>query len=395
MIAGVMQPKSNSAFRRKNQGKRQEAANYLAGVKADMHHVEAYLQKSKTFEVFNTLQNTQRLKVEQVIEEMNLLLKSYPKSQMVGVYYSGHGCANGGDWCFKDGNFGFKLLRNVLLRRGNIKIFCDSCFSGDWAVELKKWEGLTQNVYIFAGSVPGKSALDAGAEGGMATVQWLNLFPKLFDHEANSFGEVMKAMQDSYGCCAKIDGKKTYHYLEFRDAEAEYDLAQSMKSISLADKDVESDDDGDDHKAQAQASSGVTCSKGHPLRMMTQAQLVAEKPGYEQGVQCDGCGRSATKVGGSAHCSRCEYDLCPRCYIEQSAQESGSSYKAAKVKKTCDKGHPLYKLSLSELYEYSDYPRGTYICNDCFQMSSPAKGYAYAHHCPLCRFDLCPQCVSK
>lgn len=123
---------------------------------------------------------------------------------------------------------------------------------------------------------------------------------------------------------------------------------------------------------------------------MRQEHLVAENVGYANGVTCDRCGVSAKTVGGCAHCSRCEYDLCPRCYVESG---SGSSYKPHKVKRTCDMGHTLYKLSLYELYEFSDYPMA-YICNGCFKMSSRAKGYTYSHHCPLCRFDLCPKCVS-
>jgi len=417
LIAGVMSPHSKGAARARlnmdRDGGKKGAPSYLAGVQVDLGNVDKYLQNSKTFYTCNIVQNTKNLEVKDVIKEMNDMLyevdadvkKKERKSPMVGVYYSGHGCSNGGDWCFKDGDFSFKFLESVLRKRGNIKIFSDSCFSGDWAVKLKKWEYRTRNVWIFAGSVPGASALDGGDEGGMATAKWLKLFPKLFDDEANSYDDVMEAMHQSYGCCAKIDDDGEYHYIEFRDAHAEYKLQQGMKGISLANKGAESDGDDsdgddsdadDDYKAEAVgvASSGVTCSMGHPLRFMTQAQLVAEKPGYANGVGCDRCGKSAKKVGGSAHCSRCEYDLCPQCFIELSAEENGSSYKPVEVEKTCDEGHPLYKLNLVELNEYSDYPMA-YICDGCFEMSTLAKGYDHAHHCPLCRFDLCPKCVSK
>merc|ERR1712087_630698 len=83
------------------------------------------------------------------------------------------------------------------------------------------------------------------------------------------------------------------------------------------------------------------------------------------------------------------YNLCPQCFFnaKKLSEDAKSSLK-------CKKDHNLYKLSLSELQDWSEYPKkyATFICDQCL-CQSDASRFTYSLHCPLCRYDLCPQCI--
>ena len=62
------------------------------------------------------------------------------------------------------------------------------------------------------------------------------------------------------------------------------------------------------------ADTMATCSQKHALVKFSKKDLIAELSGYSSGYICDKC--NSEYIGTSYHCSKCEYDLCFKCYRE-------------------------------------------------------------------------------
>eukprot|EP01084_Bolivina_argentea_P267210 453538_1 len=142
---------------------------------------------------------TQEVVEDQVIKVFKKA-KYYPKEHQVKIFYSGHGYKNTGDWVVSGGKISWNFIRNQIYKHGgNTELFLDSCYSGNWAINLKQLEGKVKNVAIWAASYPGKAALYAKS----ATERWGNFLPKLFwandDEDWNNVHKIF------YGTCGMID----------------------------------------------------------------------------------------------------------------------------------------------------------------------------------------------
>merc|ERR1712013_648889 len=78
-----------------------------------------------------------------------------------------------GNWCFADGVVTLEdVIKAVKSQNANlwITILADCCFSGNWAKDLKRYEGKYDEIYIRAASRPGRAAQEVKA-GGLFTLE--------------------------------------------------------------------------------------------------------------------------------------------------------------------------------------------------------------------------------
>eukprot|EP01084_Bolivina_argentea_P196315 336554_1 len=203
LIAGVTKPSDKHAMTRNGTKARNNPSDYLQGISHDMSKMEDFvLQNDNDFELFNAVRNMKNLKKKTVIQEIENLAKLSSKHEAIGIYYTGHGNEKG-DWCFADGNVKWKNIKKLLKQNnGKLILLLDSCYSGNWAQNLKQLEGKVKEVVIFAGSKPDEVAWDIPTSGGTATTYWLEHLAEVFEGEAS----------DIVGCVGLINENGEYNF---------------------------------------------------------------------------------------------------------------------------------------------------------------------------------------
>jgi hypothetical protein len=156
------------------------AAGNLVGTVADIngmykfHHVTG----RKVTAMFVTVKDSS---VEKVMAEFHSLFNSGLHSCL--LYYSGHGRADKGDWCFQNaaGTYEFISLQMILHawdQRGiafpeqQLVIIADCCFSGVWVAELNRL--MLSDVRMQAACGATEKCVDT-LDGGLFTTVWLDV----------------------------------------------------------------------------------------------------------------------------------------------------------------------------------------------------------------------------
>ena len=114
------------------------------------------------------IQNMKYLTKQSVLYSIKKCVKN--SNNDIHIYYTGHGQKGTGNWCFDNGVVTLDdIIKNTKSVNKSIYIYADCCYSGQWAVELHKYQGKCRNVYIETASRPGEVAWDT-KDGGMFTL---------------------------------------------------------------------------------------------------------------------------------------------------------------------------------------------------------------------------------
>ena len=170
LIAGCTNPPKNV----KAADKSRDSGSYLGGIRCDMSNMEEEVQKKSDYlygELFDILRGMNSLKKSTVLERIRKCAER--PTSVIYIYYTGHGQTDTGNWCFADGVVTLKevigAVRSSQKKHLRIYVIADCCYSGNWASDLKEYEGKETGIDIWAASRPGKVAWDS-KEGGYFTL---------------------------------------------------------------------------------------------------------------------------------------------------------------------------------------------------------------------------------
>ena len=151
---------------------------YLEGIKYDFATVQDMLERDQRFttdhKLYNTLENMRSLECDDVIREIKKFAQFAHDNdcKSINVYYTGHGESHTGNWCFSDGTMAMKQVLNTIKstdwEKRNIHLWLDACYSGNWVVDLHRYQNKHWTIQVFAASYPGKVAHDT-EKGGLFT----------------------------------------------------------------------------------------------------------------------------------------------------------------------------------------------------------------------------------
>eukprot|EP01084_Bolivina_argentea_P035255 65407_1 len=171
LIAGT----TNSPSYIKASDKVRDNGSYLDGITADLHNMEKFVNMhngDSCYTLDTIIQDMKYLSKKTVIDRIKKTAKNTRKNGGIYLYYTGHGAANTGDWCFADGVVSLKEVIDAVKSSDptlDIRIHADCCYSGNWIIKIAEFKGKYKNIYIEAASHPGKVAYDT-ANGGMWTL---------------------------------------------------------------------------------------------------------------------------------------------------------------------------------------------------------------------------------
>eukprot|EP01084_Bolivina_argentea_P177818 307502_1 len=152
--------------------------NYLSGMVMDMTNMEKHVmrsaQKGNDDMLYNTIQDMLFLKKNYVLQTIQQLCKDAKANGAlkIAIYYTGHGQAGTGNWCFSDGVVALKEVINIIIKywkNNSVLIMADCCYSGNWALSLRDFDGKVWEVQVKAASWPGCVAYDDADKGGYWT----------------------------------------------------------------------------------------------------------------------------------------------------------------------------------------------------------------------------------
>ena len=154
----------------KRRGKNGE---YLHAMKYDFAKMQNMIESDNECELYNTLENIRSLKCKDVIKAIKNCAKygNDNRHGWIAIYYTGHGQEKTGNWCFSDGVINLKQVLNAIFTswgKIGITLYLDCCYSGNWAMELQKYQNKEWSVEINAATFPGNVAYDL-PNGGMFT----------------------------------------------------------------------------------------------------------------------------------------------------------------------------------------------------------------------------------
>ena len=154
-----------------------EKENYLNDIKL----ITEYVQLNKKYYYLHKIHNMDQsnsMKCDQVLTEIENAAKFCKdnKGMMLRLYYTGCGQFNTGNWCFIDGVISFQqVVDRITANWGNtnFSIMSDCSYSGNWALELVKYTGKLNSVYVPCASYPYKEACSHKlGKGGLFTLWW-------------------------------------------------------------------------------------------------------------------------------------------------------------------------------------------------------------------------------
>eukprot|EP01084_Bolivina_argentea_P091928 165460_1 len=166
-------PKSINVSKRKGT----KNGGYLAGMTLDMANMEKFVTgpKGKFKHLYNTVSDMVSLECDYVLGAIKKAAEYTKENGASGliIYYTGHGEEDTGNWCFSDGVITLDQVVNVVSKYCHIfEMFCDCCFSGNWAEELSEYANELKCVKVYAACFPEEVAYDDPDEGGYFT-RWL------------------------------------------------------------------------------------------------------------------------------------------------------------------------------------------------------------------------------
>eukprot|EP00826_Nyctotherus_ovalis_P035963 TRINITY_DN313_c0_g1_i1.p1 TRINITY_DN313_c0_g1~~TRINITY_DN313_c0_g1_i1.p1 ORF type:complete len:524 (-),score=33.40 TRINITY_DN313_c0_g1_i1:186-1757(-) len=122
-----------------------------------------------------------------------------------------------------------------------------------------------------------------------------------------------------------------------------------------------------------------SCKGRHPLTWST------DPYGMTNGFRCDICRNPGICTDGRMHCSKCNFDLCPKCSPVSVSISPSMPVPGGSPHRRCNNNHPLIFTDNSD-----KYPTKRYNCNRCGNKSKCCKG---RFACLKCNFDLCKECM--
>jgi len=164
LISGAMNPPQTAAPTAKVRADGERSGNFLAGIDLDFYHMSRVIGG----DLHNKVQDME-IKVKGVEAHIKKFFEMCQKNEYVPMlYYTGHGAAGSGDWCFADGKLSFSAVHD-LLPGGTFYpwVFVDCCYSGHWAnLARAKYDG---KLRVVAATPYFMTALDDPEEGGHFT----------------------------------------------------------------------------------------------------------------------------------------------------------------------------------------------------------------------------------
>eukprot|EP01083_Nonionella_stella_P034768 95065_1 len=176
VFRGSLTPPENTSACVRNSNEEKET--YLADIKEIQDYMKLnehlyYLYKICNVDQANAMQCADVLKE---IENASKFAKDN-NGAMLRIYYTGCGQLNTGNWCFVDGVVSFDQIVNTLKtywKDSSWSVLADCSFSGNWALELFKYDKILNNVYVRCASYPFKEAQShKQGRGGLFTLWWV------------------------------------------------------------------------------------------------------------------------------------------------------------------------------------------------------------------------------
>eukprot|EP01084_Bolivina_argentea_P287732 493727_1 len=111
------------------------------------------------------------------------------------------------------------MSRLITRRGGNVWLFADCCYSGNWVKKLQGLEGKVKNVIIFAASIPNEKSLTLYTiqkefVGSVGTSDWKKIIREVINQVAYGNKPDLSVDNLVFGCLGMIDGNGKYNYHE-------------------------------------------------------------------------------------------------------------------------------------------------------------------------------------
>ena len=137
LIAGAMDPPTGSGATsrvRNSGGCGQRSGKFLEGIELDFRH----MTRAVGCDLYNRVHDM-RLKLHEAKSRICDFFDECKKRECIPIlYYTGHGAAGSGNWCFEDGCLSFSDICELLpVGTEHLWILADCCFSGHWANQAR------------------------------------------------------------------------------------------------------------------------------------------------------------------------------------------------------------------------------------------------------------------
>ncbi|CAE7553134.1 unnamed protein product, partial [Symbiodinium microadriaticum] len=137
LIAGAMDPPTGSGATsrvRNSGGCGQRSGKFLEGIELDFRH----MTRAVGCDLYNRVHDM-RLKLHEAKSRICDFFDECKKRECIPMlYYTGHGAAGSGNWCFEDGCLSFSDICELLpVGTEHLWILADCCFSGHWANQAR------------------------------------------------------------------------------------------------------------------------------------------------------------------------------------------------------------------------------------------------------------------
>jgi len=135
LIAGAMDPPKGVVVSKR----RDRGGKFLQGICLDLANMEKAIVNSAMGlgDLFNTVRDNYLNKSEAEIKLKQFLQKCSEEDKKPIIYYTGHGQAGTGNWCFQDGTLSIQDIEKLVCGQYPL-IIADCCFSGHWATYCRK-----------------------------------------------------------------------------------------------------------------------------------------------------------------------------------------------------------------------------------------------------------------
>ena len=205
LISGTTSPTKSV----KASDKTRRNGSYLEGITKDLSNMQAYV-KSLSHKLDNTVQD-RRISTKLVLDRIKECSRETRPvaGSFIHIYYTGHGEAHTGNWCFKNGTISLKSIISAVKSVNSfcgIRIYADCCYAGNWAAKLGEFEGKYKRITLKAACWPERIAYDTQDGGPFTLVQ-------TGKNTISDFGNLKLAR-----CYADLNfsGEYTLRYLDIR-----------------------------------------------------------------------------------------------------------------------------------------------------------------------------------
>lgn len=164
LLAGAMNPPTGTNACERESASGEKSGNFLSGVSADINHMQKKIGGDLCDILFDLKCTTRQAKDK--IRSFMVACKGSDKHPV--LYYTGHGAAGSGNWCFSDGQLSFDDVKACCEGAQAPWIVIDCCYSGHWA-NLSRAKGWAS---VLAASPYFMTALDNGSDIGGNFTAW-------------------------------------------------------------------------------------------------------------------------------------------------------------------------------------------------------------------------------